>query len=153
MSRDVVAVSSRQTMAHVADLFVKHGISGAPVVDEQGRCVGIVSALDFVRRERALRRADQPLPDRRPCSPTDGGAERPPAREAAEDLAGAHMTGAVQSVSPGASLYKAAQMMCVQHIHRLPVLDQEGRLVGLVTSMDVMSAMINAIDEGSLFAG
>jgi CBS domain-containing protein len=115
--------------------------------------VGIVSALDFVRRERASRaatrasaEAQQQGPDRRAGEPstetTDPGG----------DLVGIHMTSAVQSVPPDMLLRHAAQIMCVQHVHRLPVLDKDDRLAGLITCMDVVAAMINAIDESEQFS-
>jgi CBS domain-containing protein len=152
MSREVVKLSSRQTMPDIADIFVERDISGAPVVDEQGRCVGILSAMDFVRRERALRGADGPAPAAGGEGPgrAPGGKSEPAAAE--EDLAMAHMSHAVQSVSATARLYRAAQIMCIHHVHRLPVLDKDGRVAGLITAMDIVSAMINAIDEDQQFA-
>src|SRR5262245_36593457 len=56
MNREVISVSAAQHMIAASPGVVEHGISGAPVIDEQGRCVGVISAADFVRREGAVRR-------------------------------------------------------------------------------------------------
>src|ERR1700756_3143626 len=49
MSRDVVTVPQTMLLHHAAHLLARKQISGAPVVDDSGRCVGILSATDFVR--------------------------------------------------------------------------------------------------------
>jgi CBS-domain-containing membrane protein len=37
--------------------------------------------------------------------------------------------------------------MCEQHLHRLPVVSADGRVVGIISTMDVVAALVNAIDE------
>jgi CBS domain-containing protein len=56
------------------------------------------------------------------------------------------MTPAVQSVSPNTPLLRVAQIMSVEHIHHLPVIENE-RVVGVVSTLDVVSTMVNAVDE------
>ena len=51
MSRSVVWVTQQQHMADVATLLLKHELSTAPVVDDHGRCVGMLSATDFLKRD------------------------------------------------------------------------------------------------------
>src|SRR5262249_11760543 len=67
MNRDVVSVSAAQTMGAAAAAFAAHGISGARGVDEQGRCVGVISAADFVRCDGAN---DKSPAARAACGPT-----------------------------------------------------------------------------------
>ena len=126
MSRDVVCVSPEQVMADVAQLFVDHRISGVPVTVGDGSCVGVLSAIDYVKRERII---------------------RSPEADQTNDTVQDHMSNSVQSVKPDQTLLTAARIMCAQHVHRLPVLDMDGRAIGLVTSMDVVAALVNAIDE------
>jgi CBS-domain-containing membrane protein len=82
--------------------------------------------MDYVRRERLLRGPDA---------------------DHLNDTVQDHMSRSVQSVRPEQTLLTAARIMCAQHVHRLPVLDVEGRSIGLLTSMDVVAALVNAIDE------
>ena len=51
MSRDLVEVEFNQSMCCAASALSKHGVSAAPVVDEQGRCVGMLTGADFIQRE------------------------------------------------------------------------------------------------------
>jgi CBS domain-containing protein len=132
MTRKVICVAKDQCLSAAAGLFLEKGISGAPVTDEQGRCVGMLSAIDYVRRAHVLR--------------SDAGYD------ASVERVGEEMSSGVRSVQPEQTLLNAARIMCEKHVHRLPVLDLEGKPVGLITSMDVVAALVNAIDERETLA-
>jgi len=142
MSRELVTISQADSMSMVARLFRRQEIQSAPVVDEEGRCVGILSAADFVRREYALGQ-----PANRASLPNSRGSVATP-----EDLAADHMTAGVQSIDPNRSLLAASRMMCASHIHHLLVINGEGQLLGMVSTMDIMAALINAVDEAEAVA-
>jgi len=127
MTRRVICVVTDQSLSAAAGLFLEKGISGAPVVDELGRCVGMLSAIDYVRRAHVLQ-SDETL-------------------DASVDRVAEEMSSGVRSVQPEQTLLTAARIMCEKHVHRLPVLDLDGKPVGLITSMDVVAALVNAIDE------
>ncbi len=55
MTPSVVTVSSHETMSEAAALMVEHHVSGMPVVDEAGHCVGVLSATDFVRHKSQIK--------------------------------------------------------------------------------------------------
>ncbi|MFO0870632.1 MAG: CBS domain-containing protein [Pirellulales bacterium] len=134
MARGVFRVAARQPMSEVARQLLEHGISSAPVVDEQGVCVGILSATDFLRRDAVEER----------------DASVPPSRRATwqpDDVAATYMTAGVQSVPEGTSLLQAARIMTVQHVHRLPVIDSHGRPLGIISTMDIIAALLNALQE------
>jgi CBS domain-containing membrane protein len=123
MNRRVVQVASQQTMTEAAGTFLEHAISGAPVVDQANRCVGVLSATDFVKRHvgRSMDRSQEQVVQ--------------------------HMSSKVQSIAADEPLMAAARLMCKEHIHRLPVLDSDRRLQGMVTSLDIVAALVNAIEE------
>src|SRR5581483_10895418 len=54
MTRTLVSVRPETPLKDVAALMVEHGISGVPVVDEQGVVLGVVSEADFIVKERGL---------------------------------------------------------------------------------------------------
>src|SRR4051794_8591487 len=86
MNSHLVPLFSHQTMSEAAAVFLEHHISGAPVIDEHGRCIGILSAADFVAHQR-----EQPA-EATSISPTEKAvAGRSPLSRVA-----AHMTPAVQ---------------------------------------------------------
>ena len=138
MSRQVIEVSANQTMGEAAQVFAQSDVSSAPVVDEQGRCVGILSATDFIKRD---------CPQ---CSEMSRHALRGPddgfTIESPTDMVSCYMTTAVQSVVADESLLQAAQVMCAEHIHHLPVLEDD-RTIGVVSTMDIVATLINAVDE------
>jgi CBS-domain-containing membrane protein len=148
MNPNVVQIRSSHTMAEAAALLAEHCISGAPVVDEQGRCVGILSAADYVhrecqqgtRRESCLGGQEHILVQEAPESPMSIDA-------VSESLVRQHMTAAVQAVDLDRPILDAARRMCAAHVHRLPVLDDGGRAVGVVSSLDIVAAMVKSIEE------
>ena len=145
MNQHVVKLSMQESMAEAAEKLLQHEISGAPVVDDQGHCMGILSAGDFVRRAVAVSRyARKPVAHDR--QRRHGGAPRP-AEALDADLAAAHMSLAVQAVSLETSLAQVARTMCGGHVHRLPVLDNDGRPVGMISSLDLVAAVLHAVDE------
>lgn len=125
MTRNVVSVPSDMPLQAVAEVLLDCGISGAPVVDDAGRVLGLVSKTDLVRWQ--MDEDDQDLP---PFAADPG----PFAEDAttAEDV----MTKGIVVVKAGASLSEAAGVMARAGVHRVPVVDAAGVVVGLVTSMD-----------------
>ena len=146
MSRSLVEVTATQEMGEVAAVFAAHHVTSAPVIDEQGCCIGILSAADFLRRncegDREYRNADSQVVTRQ---------DPKRAREVVPtgDLVGTYMTDAVQSVAPHQPLLNAARIMCVDHIHHLPVIEGH-HVMGVIGTMDVIAAMLNAIEEVSV---
>ena len=153
MNRDVVCLSATQAMSAAAAVFVARGISGAPVVDEQGRCVGVISAADFVCRDGAAGKNSASTEKPAQTVPAQTIVRREPGgpweiQEVCPDRVSAHMSPAVQAVAAHTPLVEAARIMCAQHVHRLPVLDAQGRPEGMVTSLDLVAAVVQAADEG-----
>lgn len=136
MSRQVVPLSLQQPMAEVAGTLVDQQISAAPVVNRDGICVGILSATDFLKREAAYRSP----------TPTNAGPLQPHVWKP-EDVVATYMSSGVQTIEDSATLQQAATIMCAQHVHRLPVVNASGTLIGMVSSIDLVAAMNNAIQE------
>jgi CBS domain-containing protein len=147
VERHIVTVSANETMAAAAATLLGSGISGAPVVDETGRCVGILSAGDFVRREATRGDESSCVGTRRAEPAADAAQPTLPLDELGAQLVSAHMTQAVQPISAEATLAQAARVMCAAHVHRLPVLDAGGVPVGMLTALDIVAALANAMDE------
>jgi CBS domain-containing protein len=148
MAKNVVSVGMNQTMGEVAKVLQENEMSSAPVVDELGRCVGILTASDFVKREHELLGRERTVLAGNEPSRRDARGNHPyRLTSSLEDYAEFHMTPAVQSIDPGASLLRAARMMCAQHIHRLLVLNELGQPVGVISTMDIVAALVNVVDQ------
>lgn len=138
MRRKVVAVESWLTVPEVAKVFLDKGISGAPVVDEVGAILGVVSQTDLVRTRRE--EADGVPSYHRDLDDS--------ARSAGLHLEEMDRTRVEQIMTPGAisldentPIEKVAKVMVDSHIHRV-IITRGERLAGIVTTMDMMRALI-----------
>ncbi len=141
-----VEVSKNQTMEEAAKLFAAHGMSSAPVVDEQGHCVGMLSSSDFLRRDCPQDengKSGVALQGHSLVEDEPGEALR---IVSANDAVSCYMGAGVQSITADVSLLDAGRMMCVARVNHLPVLERD-RVVGIVSTMDLVAAMLNAFDE------
>lgn len=144
MAQSVVTVTVNSTMSEAADVFIEHQITGAPVVDEQGHCVGVLSATDFVHsKAEELDGRDQV--GHFLCSRHPSGLYS--IDEVRHDLVRNHMSQAIQTMAQDAPLLKAARCMCQEHVHRLLVIDTSGAPVGILTSLDLLATMITVVED------
>ena len=138
MTEGVVSVSPDATLKEVAELLSGHRISGLPVVDGERRVVGVVSEADIVRREAGDDRTRGVL----------GWLllERPPARLDAR-TAGEAMTSPPIVIRPDRDVADAARLMTEQVVNRLPVVDADQRIVGIVTRADLVRVFVRSDEE------
>jgi len=138
MARDVVSVPPEASVREIASLMLERRISGVPVVDAEGKVLGIVSEGDLIRRpEIETDRAGRSW-----LSVFVSDEER------ARDFVKSHgrrarevMTQPAVCVAPQTPLDEAVRVMERHHIKRLPVIEQ-GRLVGLMTRADLVRALL-----------
>jgi CBS domain-containing protein len=139
MRREVYAVAATTSLEACARLFSSRHISGAPVIEPDGKAVGVVTQNDLIDPDR--RRSGQLGTDA--CyTVRDGVAQAhhgAPATSAGTvaDV----MTAFVVSVAPDTPVVTAARLMMADSIHRVLVLDGQ-RLVGIVTSMDLVRGLL-----------
>jgi CBS domain-containing protein len=137
MSRNLLVIPHRMSLRAAACMLSRADITGAPVVDETGRCVGVISAVDFLHFAQNGRPA---MP-----RPAHGGIstawqmvemEQVPTEEVS-----AYMTKDPVTASPTATVVELAKIMMEAHIHRVIVVDAKMRPVGIVSSTDVVAAV------------
>ncbi|HEV2252739.1 MAG TPA: CBS domain-containing protein, partial [Streptosporangiaceae bacterium] len=124
MTTDVAAVRSDAAYREMVALLRARRVSGLPVVDAEGVVVGVVSETDLL--ERALERG----PDRWPHRKHETTAEL-----TARDL----MTRPAVTTSPDEPVASVARLMSARKLRRLPVVDPQGHLAGIVCRSDVLS--------------
>jgi len=143
MSRDVVVVPKSMSLRAAAHLLSEIHVSGAPIVDETERCVGVLSSTDFMHLVGYGERAAA-----KPACPNPGCFHSPWQVVDADDLptdeVGTYMTADPVTVSPGTSITELAREMIDAHIHRIIVVDARYRPIGIVSSMDILAAMAQA---------
>ena len=130
MTRDVVSVREDTPYRELVDLLITRRVSAVPVVDRHDRVTGVVSEADLLHKVEAAGGASPRIFDawrRRGDRAKAGG------RTAAEV-----MTSPVVSADASLSLAAAARRMQREHVKRLPVVDHQGHLIGIVTRSDLL---------------
>lgn len=143
MTPDVVTVPPETPVMAMARLLADRGISAVPVVDPQGKVLGIVTEADLIRRLAG--EEDKP-------SSWFGSLFADPASQA-ERYARTHgvtakdlMTEKVVSVAPDTTAAHIAQMMEQQNIRRVIVVE-EGKLKGIVSRADLLRALVTPVHQ------
>jgi CBS domain-containing protein len=140
MTMEVVAVAEATPFKEVATLLARHRISGVPVVDDDEKVVGVVSETDLTIRQ-AQADAESPRLLRRLSSVRRRSAK------AAALTAGQLMSTPPVTVRADDSIARSARTMAQHRIERLPVLDEEDRLVGIVTRRDLLQVFLRRDDD------
>ena len=141
MTRDVTSVTPETALRDVAQLLGEKRISGVPVVDARGKCLGIVSEADLLAKQ-----VSRPSTRRSPLEWILGEQRDPEElRRRAATTAQEAMSSPVVSITPDQPLRDAAALMVDRSVNRLPVLSAD-RLVGIVTRADLVRAYLR-LDE------
>jgi CBS domain-containing protein len=123
MTRSPVVATEDDPVAAVADLLAGFEITGVPVVDHDGRLVGVISQTDLLRYRGSA-----------PWRGWHGVLVR--------DL----MTAPARTVAATATIDEVSRLLTSEHIHRLVVVDRLGEPIGIVSGSDLIREL--AYDEG-----
>ncbi|WP_089107400.1 CBS domain-containing protein [Streptomyces hyaluromycini] len=145
MTTDVVHAAYGTPFKEVARLLADHRISGLPVIDDDDKVIGVVSETDLMVRQAA---APDPCGERprTPLGQLTRGARKQAAKAQAR-TAGELMSDPPVTVHAEDTIVEAARTMAARHVERLPVLDEEDRLVGIVTRRDLLQVFLRPDDE------
>lgn len=142
MTKNVITVKPEATIRELAELLVTKKISGVPVVDETGKVCGIVSEGDLMRKEIAPEMPDE-LCILGAVIYYNGLQEyRDAFRKFSALTAEQIMTEEVIAVKAEDEVSKIAKLMHDKHIKRLPVLADDGALIGIVSRTDIVKMLL-----------
>ncbi|BAU05744.1 hypothetical protein NIES592_08870 [Fischerella major NIES-592] len=141
MTTDPVTVKPTDSVETVLRCLEENHISGLPVVDETGKVVGVVSEADLLFRERPVR-----LPLYLSflggiiyLEPLDHFVQQ--LKKSLGILVQDVMTPNPITIAPDAPISQAADLMLEKRVNRLPVVDETGALVGIITRDDLLRAL------------
>jgi CBS domain-containing membrane protein len=139
MTRNVISVEKDTPLAEVAERMVEAGVSGVPVVDGQ-KVIGIISEKDFVFEMggKDLRSFMSVVVH---CLKAKGCAASPMRHQKAKDI----MTHPAVTVRQEITLSEVANIMAANNLNRVPVLDHEERLVGIIARADIVQTSCTLI--------
>jgi CBS domain-containing protein len=130
MTTEVEAAHPDWSLKQAARAMIDHGVSGLPVIADDGTVVGIVTEADFVEAE-----ADKAMGRRRLFDTVFGEK-----KTRVPSTVGAVMTRSPLVVDRNMLLSEAARLMTDRNVKRLPVVDPDGRLEGIVSRGDILIA-------------
>jgi CBS domain-containing protein len=125
MTADVVSVTPETTFKDCVEMLGVHRVGALPVIDPAGRLLGILTESDLLQKQE--------------------GKGGPPAfARAAARIAGQAMTRATITVSPATTVTEAARLMQQESVRHLPVIDPDGRLLGIVARADLLKVFLRS---------
>ena len=140
MTTGVVAVRADTPYREMAAMVREHRVSGFPVVDDAGKVIGVVSETDLLAVEAA---DPDPGPHPAPRSWRPHRKHLTTGQATAGDL----MTHPAVTVGPDELVKSAARLMYSLKLQRLPVVDRDGQLAGIVSRSDVLSVFGRTDEE------
>lgn len=138
MTGEVISVRKYESIMGVAKVLSENNISGLPVVDKENKVIGIITQADILsivgmRKEHTFKdllrhMLGEPLPERK-----------------IGDIVADIMAAPAVTIKPHANIAEAAQMMEEKRIRRLPVVDDKGILVGIISRADILKAVLRKL--------
>ncbi|MFF1477071.1 CBS domain-containing protein [Streptomyces sp. NPDC058301] len=136
MTEDVVTLHPNTPLQDVVGLLDANDIVAAPVVDDDGSLVGVVSASDVLRHETGM-----------PDPQGQDGNEAGVWGKARARTAGALMSSPVFTAHADWTIPRAARELRSRHVKQLPVVGDDGLLTGIVSRSDLLDAFIRSDAE------
>lgn len=146
MNEDVLSVSEEMVVHDLAEFLIENEISGAPVLAEGGKLIGVVSTFDIVAAASEEAAIDHD--DRKPnfyLRDLQGSYSEDEIRDLHIENGGLTvgdiMTPSAYTVEEDASVSEVASMMLEAHLHRVLV-TRDGELVGIISSSDLLGLLV-----------
>ncbi|WP_424532039.1 CBS domain-containing protein [Sphaerisporangium viridialbum] len=150
MTTEVASVDEDTPFKDIAEMLIARQVSAVPVMNVKGHVVGVVSEADLLRKEefrdQFYREGYRPplrARVRDQISRQGRNAEGKARGETAVDL----MTTPARTAKPDTTVVTAARLMDEHGVKRLPVTDDEGRLVGVVSRHDLLKVFVRSDEE------
>jgi CBS-domain-containing membrane protein len=141
MTRDVITVKKETTIRELAELFARHRISSAPVVDDNGTMIGIVTETDLIEQDKSLHIPTViSLFDWVIYLESDKKFEKELKKMTGQTVGDIYAQ-EVETVAPSTPISDVADIMSSRKIHAIPVVEDR-KVVGIVARIDLIRTMI-----------
>ncbi|MFE1270170.1 CBS domain-containing protein [Streptomyces sp. NPDC058757] len=138
MTKKVVAVRPDASFKEIVTAMERWKVTALPVLEGEGRVVGVVSEADLLLKEE--------FHDHR-LGMVEQLRRRDATAKAGSDRAAELMTTPAVTVRPEASLPRAARLMATRRVKRLPVVDADGMIQGVVSRSDLLKVFLRSDRE------
>jgi CBS domain-containing protein len=141
MAPNPISIRAEAGVPEAILLFTEKGIAAAPVIDEAGHPIGVVSRSDLLVHQHEHEKSKVSKPEYFFAASVEGSEVRN-VKTCDECTVADLMTPAVFAVSPSTPVSRVVDDMVGLHVHRLFVVDDDGILVGVISTMDVLKRLI-----------
>ncbi|MFB6613063.1 CBS domain-containing protein [Streptomyces sp. NPDC085524] len=138
MTTKVIAVTPDTGFKDIAAAMERWKVTALPVIEGEGHVVGVVSEADLLPKEEFHEHRPGMIEQMRRLGDT---------AKAGSTRAEALMTTPAVTIRPDATLPRAARLMADRRIKRLPVVDADGTLKGIVSRADLLKVFLRSDDE------
>lgn len=148
MTTNPHSIRQSATIEEAISFLIDKGFRAAPVIDDSGRPVGVISQSDIVVHDREnVAKGGKSHDFFRSEDPLVGALDKPakPGAVCVRDL----MTPVIFQVPPDASYFRIVEEMVALNVHRLFVVSDDGVLVGVVTALDLLRHMYHEVRRDS----
>lgn len=141
MSHDPIVVKPETPLKEAIHLIADKRVSGLPVVDEQGKLVGVISETDLMWQETGATPPPYIMVLDSVIYLENPARYEQELHKALGQTVGEVMTSEAITTKPDQALREAAQLMHDRDVRRLPVIDAAGKVVGILTRGDIVRFM------------
>ena len=135
MTVKVISVTSTTSLKETAETMATHGISGIPVIDDRATVVGVISEKDFLMH-MGENKTHSIMHVIAQCLSNKGCVAVSMRTGHAKDI----MTSPAHTVLETTPIFEIASIFAEKNINRVPVIDEDGHLVGIVTRADIFQS-------------
>lgn len=135
MTEKVITVNEDMTLDKVAEILSENRISGVPVVDQENRVIGLITEADIISQTETVKtNAFKELLRHLLGEPVPRRSGKSLSELKVKDV----MTSPPLTASPDMDIREVARILDEKRIKRLPVVDKEGRLIGIISRQDIV---------------
>jgi len=153
MRRDPITFGPHDSIFDAAEILSKNGISGAPVVDGR-KVIGMITVSDIVKF-MCLKMSVSEFGGMEKQSLTlmttlmikDELNYLAEVKKVSKNMVRDFMTDEVVTVSPDATLIEVAELLDKNRIDRLPVVDEKGKMLGIISRTDLLRALLDEVKD------
>jgi predicted transcriptional regulator len=145
MTRELILIPAHMTLRAAAHLMAQGHVTGAPVINEDGVCVGVISATDVMRcaeRMPGRRRREVVVADNVCADWQMVELESVPIEEVCD-----FMSRRLVSADAETGIAELARLMLDCHVHRVVIVDDDHRPIGIVSTMDLLRHVAETVEQ------
>ncbi len=139
MTRDIVSIHSDEDVHEALEMMAENRVTTLPVVNRRNKCVGMLSTTDLIELTRDF--DDDLYHWERADESSHGDFIAKLSQSVGHERIDSLMTEQVATARLETPVVAAAREMLRNRVHHLPVLDGQERLVGIVSTMDILTAL------------